>query len=153
MNFVHSFPYTCVSIALWVNKTAEIGIVYNPNLEQFFSARRGKGAYLNNERIKVSGQTDLSQALVFTEVGTRSDEKKMEIIYRNLQKIMKEAHGIRSMGSAALNMSYVALGGIEAYYEIGIHAWDMAAGALIVTEAGGYVCDVNGVYHREKANL
>lgn len=93
MNFVHSFPHSCISIALLVNKVPEIGIVYNPMLEQKFTARRGAGAFLNNVPIRVSGQTNIGLALVTTEFGTSRDLEKMEVVLENIRKVSQAAHG------------------------------------------------------------
>lgn len=94
MNFVHSFPHSCVSIALLVNKQAEIGIIYNPMLNQKFTARRGAGAFLNGKQIQVSGQKDIAKSLVTTEFGTTRDEEKMNIVMENIRKVAKAAHGL-----------------------------------------------------------
>lgn len=144
MNFVHSFPHSCISIALFVNKLPEIGIVYNPMLEQLFTARKGKGAYLNGEKITVSGITKLEDALILTEFGTSRDPEKRKAIFETQQKLLPQVHGFRALGSAALNMSMVACGAAESYCEFGIHIWDIAAGELLVTEAGGVVIDPAG---------
>ncbi|KAK3893186.1 hypothetical protein Pcinc_002989 [Petrolisthes cinctipes] len=144
MNFVHSFPYTCISVGLWVDKKAEIGIVYNPILEQMFTATKGEGAYLNGERIHTSGQTELSQSLVFAEMGTSHDPVKVDTVLTNLTTLMTKVHGIRAMGSCALNICQLATGGVDICYEYGVHAWDMAAASLLVTEAGGVVVDTEG---------
>ncbi|XP_042220417.1 inositol monophosphatase 1-like isoform X3 [Homarus americanus] len=144
MNFVHSFPYTCISVALWVNKDAEVGIVYNPVLEQMFTAVKGQGAFLNDEKISASGQTDLGQALVFSEMGTSRDPEKVDTVLTNLTTLITKVHGCRTMGSAALHMAHVAWGVADANYTLGIHCWDIAAGYLLVKEAGGVVVDTAG---------
>ncbi|KAK3893187.1 hypothetical protein Pcinc_002989 [Petrolisthes cinctipes] len=137
MNFVHSFPYTCISVGLWVDKKAEIGIVYNPILEQMFTATKGEGAYLNGERIHTSGQTELSQSLVFAEMGTSHDPVKVDTVLTNLTTLMTKVHGVRDAGSAALSLAAVAAGWGEAFFHFTLGPWDMAAGYLIVREAGG----------------
>lgn len=144
MNFVHGYPNVCVSVALWVNKVAEIGIVYNPVLELFFSARRGQGAFLNGNPIHVSHENELSKALIGFEFGASRDVERMKMVLENVNILMQRVHGLRSTGSCAQNMAMVALGGTNANFEFGIHAWDMAAGYLIVTEAGGVVIDPAG---------
>lgn len=93
MNFVHSFPHSCISIALLVNKEAEIAIIFNPILKQHFSARRGQGAVYNGTKIRVSELTELSKALIVAEFGTARDPKKLEITLENFRKIMSVAHG------------------------------------------------------------
>ncbi|KAJ6641488.1 Inositol monophosphatase 2 [Pseudolycoriella hygida] len=144
MNFVHTFPHSCISVALLVNKDPQIGIIYNPILNQKFTAIKGEGAFLNGRRIKVSGQTDLGKALITTEFGTTRDTEKLDVTMDNLRKTIESAHGIRALGSAALNMAMVALGAADCNYEFGIHAWDIAAGDLIVREAGGVTSDPTG---------
>lgn len=106
MNFVHSFPHSCVSIALLINKSAEIGIVYNPILNQRFTARRGMGAFYNGTPIRVSGQKQLSKALVTTEFGTSRDEERLGIILENMAKITRAVHGIRITGAGANRMGF-----------------------------------------------
>uniref|UniRef100_T1PD43 Inositol-1-monophosphatase n=1 Tax=Musca domestica TaxID=7370 RepID=T1PD43_MUSDO len=144
MNFVHAFPHSCISVGLVVNKVTELGIVYNPMLQQRFTARRGQGAFYNGKPIKVSGQKDLAKALITSEFGTTRDPEKMKVVNENFQKMAAKAHGLRVLGSAALNMSMVALGAADANYEFGIHAWDVCAGDIIVREAGGVVIDPAG---------
>ncbi|XP_053970962.1 inositol monophosphatase 1-like [Hylaeus anthracinus] len=144
MNFVHGLPHTCISIALLINKVAEIGIVYNPILEQLFTARKGQGAFLNGAPIQVSEVTELRKALVMMEMGTSRDPEKMKIVLENANNLTPKVHGIRALGSAALNMCMVALGGADVSFEFGIHAWDIAAGDIIVREAGGVCIDPAG---------
>ncbi|XP_050699803.1 inositol monophosphatase 1-like isoform X2 [Eriocheir sinensis] len=144
MNFVHSLPYTCVSVGLWTGRTGQIGIVYNPVLEQMFTAKKGGGAFLNGERIHVSGCKDLSQALVFAEMGTSLDPEKVKTVLTNLTTLMPRVHGLRAMGSCALNLCMVAAGFADGTFEFGIHAWDTAAAAVVVAEAGGAVLDTAG---------
>lgn len=96
LNFVHSFPHTCISIALWVKKEPEIAIIYNPVLKQHFSARRGNGSFYNGNQIHVSDKKDLSQALVMTEFGTSRDEKKLDINIENFRKIVQSTQGYES---------------------------------------------------------
>lgn len=93
LNFVHSFPHSCISVALLVNKTAEIGIIFNPLLKQLFTARRGQGAFYNGERIQVSGQTELAKSLVVAELGTTRDAAKLETTLSNFKKIAENTHG------------------------------------------------------------
>ncbi|XP_071528090.1 inositol monophosphatase 2 isoform X3 [Panulirus ornatus] len=144
MNFVHSFPYTCISVGLWVKKEAEVGIVYNAVLEQMFTALKGQGAFLNNEKISVSGETELSQALIFSEIGSSLDPEKVDTVLTNITTLIPKVHGCRTMGCAALHMAHVALGAADANYSMGVHCWDIAAGCLLVQEAGGVVIDTAG---------
>nr|CAD7609184.1 unnamed protein product [Timema genevievae] len=144
MNFVHGYPNVCVSVALWVDKEPQLAIVYNPVLEQLFTARRGEGAFLNGSRIHASKETELSKCLLGVEFGTSRDQEKMAVVMHNINKLVPLVHGLRSSGSAALNMALTAIGGTDANYEFGIHAWDVAAGALLVEEAGGVILDTTG---------
>nr|XP_023030186.1 inositol monophosphatase 1 isoform X1 [Leptinotarsa decemlineata] len=144
MNFVHSFPHSCISIALFIDKKPEIGVIYNPMLKQLFTARKGKGAFLNGKQIKVSNKTNLAEALLMFEFGTSRDPERRKVNLENQEILMPQVHGLRSLGSAALNMAMVACGAAEAYFEFGIHIWDIAAGELIVTEAGGVAIDPAG---------
>ncbi|KAK2580890.1 hypothetical protein KPH14_005960 [Odynerus spinipes] len=143
-NFVHQFPHTCISLALLINKRAEIGIVYNPVMKQFFSARRNGGALLNGKPIQTSCVHDLSQALVAMEPWLAKDREYLVSVYTRMHALIERTHGIRSLGTAALTLCYVAMGAVEAYHIEGIDAWDVAAGKLIIEEAGGIVIDTNG---------
>nr|CAD7462419.1 unnamed protein product [Timema tahoe] len=144
MNFVHGYPNVCVSVALWVDKEPQLAIIYNPVLEQLFTARRGEGAFLNGSRIHASKETELSKCLLGVEFGTSRDQEKMAVVMHNINTLVPLVHGLRSSGSAALNMALTAIGGTDANYEFGIHAWDVAAGALLVEEAGGVILDTTG---------
>lgn len=93
LNFVHSFPHSCISIALLVKKEAEIAIIYNPVLKQLFTARRGQGAFYNGDKMHVSDQKDLSQALVMAEFGTSRDQGKLDIAIDNVRKLVQSTHG------------------------------------------------------------
>ncbi|XP_015435702.1 PREDICTED: inositol monophosphatase 2-like [Dufourea novaeangliae] len=142
-NFIHGFPHTCVVIGLAIQKEMVIGIVYNPVLEQLFTARKGRGAFLNGKPIKVSEVQGLSKALVCMEAGFMKVDYLREKTIERQQSIVREVQGIRTLGVAALTLCYVALGIVEAYYieGPGISTWDIAAASLIITEAGGVVLD------------
>ncbi|KAF1373186.1 hypothetical protein PFLUV_G00257750 [Perca fluviatilis] len=144
-NFVHRFPFVSVSIGFTVKKEIEFGIVYSCIEDKMYTARKGKGAFCNGDPIKVSGQEDISQSLVLTEMGFRKNPEHFKTMLANLKTILTiPVHGIRSPGSAAVNMCLVACGSADAYYHMGIHCWDMAAGAAVVTEAGGVIMDISG---------
>ncbi|EGI65351.1 PREDICTED: inositol-phosphate phosphatase-like [Acromyrmex echinatior] len=142
-NFIHGFPHTCVVIGLAVKKEMVLGIVYNPILEQLFTARKGRGAFLNGKPIQVSKIQELSKALVCMESGFIKVDDLREKTMERIQTIVKAAQGIRTLGVAALTLCYVALGIVEAYYieGPGISTWDIAAASLIISEAGGVVVD------------
>ncbi|KAA0193767.1 hypothetical protein HAZT_HAZT006101 [Hyalella azteca] len=135
MNFVHSFPYTCISLAVWCEQQPCVAVVHNPILDLTYTARKDHGAFLNGKKLSVSLKDEL---------WCRPDPAKMAVATANAMKVIKKCHGPRCMGSAALNMCHVAQGAAEVYYEIGIHAWDTAAASLIVREAGGVVMDMTG---------
>ena len=146
-NFVHGFPFCCVSIAFALNNESVVAVVYNPNLDEMFTAIKGKGAFLNNSAIKVSETVSLQSAVIGTEFGyDRTKQGVHQMVTAITSLLTSGLQGMRSMGSAALNMCYVAAGRFDLYYEgkdkkIGPKPWDMAAGRLIVAEAGGLSVD------------
>uniref|UniRef100_A0A8D2ZT73 Inositol-1-monophosphatase n=1 Tax=Scophthalmus maximus TaxID=52904 RepID=A0A8D2ZT73_SCOMX len=144
-NFVHAFPFVAVSIGFCVNKQCEFGVVYSCLQDQMFTARRGRGAFCNGEPLQVSTEEDISRSIIATEFGSNRETEAIDRMFSSLRKIVCiPVQGVRSAGSAAVNMCLVASGCVEAYYEIGIHVWDVAAGSLLVTEAGGVLMDVEG---------
>uniref|UniRef100_A0A3Q0QSN7 Inositol-1-monophosphatase n=1 Tax=Amphilophus citrinellus TaxID=61819 RepID=A0A3Q0QSN7_AMPCI len=144
-NFVHRFPFVSVSIGFTVKKEIEFGIVYSCIEDKMYTARKGKGAFCNGVPIKVSGQEDISKSLVLTEMGFKEEPEQFKTMLANIRNILSiPVHGIRSPGSAAVNMCLVACGSADAYYHMGIHCWDMAGGAAVVTEAGGVIMDISG---------
>ena len=146
-NFVHGFPFVAISIGLWVDKKPAVGVIYNLILDQMYSACRGRGATLNGEKIHVSGQTELNKAFIMCEWGS---QRIVEWATSNRDNMFSlatapnQCHGLRSLGSSACNICMVASGCADAYYETGLHCWDMAAGVLIVEEAGGVCMDIEG---------
>ncbi|XP_022665285.1 inositol monophosphatase 1-like isoform X2 [Varroa destructor] len=142
-NFVHTFPMVAVSVGLAVNKDIVLGIIYNPILDLLYTARKGKGAFVNDSKLKVSNCKKLDKAIVMCEAGSGRAEERVHMVFENMKNILSRAHGIRSLGSACMNMVMVAGGNADAYQEFGLHCWDMAAAKLIVEEAGGVVMDMN----------
>ncbi len=143
VNYAHGFPRFCVSIAVELGGESELGVVYDPLLDECFQARRGAGARLGARRLAVSQAPRLADALVAT--GFAYDVHRSE--HDNLSQfsqMVKSARGLRRDGSAALDLCYVAAGRLDAYWEFKLHPWDVAAGRLIVEEAGGRVSDVEG---------
>ena len=139
-NFLHGFPQYAVSIALKHKNKLEIGVIYDPIRDELFTAERGGGAMLNNRRIRVTKQNSMRGALI----GTGFPFKTMEHIepYLGMFKaICADTAGIRRAGAAALDLAYVACGRLDAYWEIGVREWDIAAGVLLVQEAGGVATD------------
>ncbi|XP_028290181.1 inositol monophosphatase 2 [Gouania willdenowi] len=144
-NFVHRFSFVSVSIGFTVKKEIEFGIVYSCIEDKMYTARKGKGAFCNGAPIKVSKQEDISQSLVLTEMGYKKDPVTFQTMLANIRAILTiPVHGIRSPGSAAINMCLVACGSADAYYHMGIHCWDMAGGVAVITEAGGVIMDIMG---------
>ncbi|XP_059579922.1 inositol monophosphatase 1 isoform X2 [Alligator mississippiensis] len=144
-NFVHRFPFVAVSIGFSVNKKMEFGIVYSCVEDKMYTGRKGKGAFCNGQKLQVSGQEDITKSLLVTELGSNRDPEVLKIVLSNMEKLLSiPIHGIRAVGTAAVNMCLVATGGADAYYEMGIHCWDMAGAGIIITEAGGVLLDVSG---------
>lgn len=141
-NFVHRFPFSCVSVALAINKKVVVGVVYNPMMNELFTAVRGQGSFLNGEKLTISQTSDLKQALVATGFPYQRDDATLDHVLANIKLTLQHCRAVRRAGSAALDMCYVARGVFDLYYEAGVHAWDIAAGALIVEEAGGHVMDM-----------
>ncbi|XP_068603887.1 inositol monophosphatase 1-like [Brachionichthys hirsutus] len=144
-NFVHGFPFVAVSIAFAVNKELEFGVIYSCMEDKMYKARKGKGAFCNDEPIQVSDVKDIKKSIIISEHGTDRSKDKVSKIFSTMKKILCiPVHGLRGSGTAATNMCLVATGAVEAFFEIGIHCWDIAAGAVIVKEAGGVLMDVDG---------
>ncbi|XP_056155375.1 inositol monophosphatase 1-like [Lampris incognitus] len=144
-NFVHGFPFVAVSIGFAVNKALEFGVVYSCLEDKMYTGRKGKGAFCDGERLQVSDVTEIKKSMIISELGSNRDKERVTKIFSTMQKILCiPVHGLRGSGTAATNMCLVASGAVEAFFEIGIHCWDIAAGAVIVTEAGGVLLDVDG---------
>lgn len=143
VNFVHGVPMFCVSVALKYKKEIIAGVVYSPVMKEVFVAEKDKGAFLNGKRIKVSQVKDLIRALSVTGFPYYVRERSSRVM-KNFFKVMMFTQGMRRLGSAALDLAYVACGRFEFFWEEGLKPWDIAAGALIVKEAGGVVSDYEG---------
>ncbi|XP_046497839.1 inositol monophosphatase 1 isoform X1 [Equus quagga] len=144
-NFVHRFPFVAVSIGFLVNKKMEFGVVYSCVEDKMYTGRKGKGAFCNGQKLQVSRQEDITKSLLVTELGSSRTPETVRIVLSNMEKLLCiPIHGIRGVGTAAVNMCLVAAGVADAYYEMGIHCWDMAGAGIIVTEAGGVLMDVTG---------
>lgn len=142
-NFLHGFPFFSVSIAVKIKNRIEHGVIFDPLRHECFVASRGRGARLNDRRIRVSKQTLLSASLV----GTGYPFRDMSITQRYLptfEALLGKCAGIRRAGSAALDLAYLASGRLDGFWEFGLRPWDVAAGSLIVTEAGGLISDMQG---------
>lgn len=142
-NFIHGIPCYCVSIALMQNKELVIGVIYEVNLNECFYAWKNSPAFLNEKEISVSSVDKLENALLATGFPYTNFERMKE--YMDVFDFcMHNTHGIRRLGSAAVDLAYVAAGRFEGFYEYGLNAWDVAAGAFIVQQAGGKVSDFGG---------
>ncbi len=137
-NFIHGLPLFCTSVALVEDETPLVGVIYEVNLQECFHAIKGGGAWLDDERIYVSPVDTLEHSLIATGF-PYSHLDRMPEYMKLLTEFIYKSHGFRRIGSAAVDLAYVACGRFEAFYEHNLNAWDVAAGALIVTEAGGQV--------------
>ncbi|PKI74015.1 hypothetical protein CRG98_005632 [Punica granatum] len=144
-NFVHGFPFVCISIGLTIGKVPTVGVVYNPIMNELFTGIRGKGAFLNGNPIKVSSQSELVKSLLAAEVGIKRDKLTVDLTTGRINSLLFKVRSLRMSGSCALNLCGIACGRIDLFYEHGFGGpWDVAGGALIVQEAGGLVYDPSG---------
>ncbi len=142
-NFLHGFPQFSVSIAVRHRGKLICAVVYDPLRQEMFSAARGEGAQLNNRRIRVTNQRTLDQSLLATGFPFR-DFSYLDIYMDTFKAFVSQTSGIRRAGSAALDLAWVAAGRVDGFWEFNLSPWDIAAGALIVQEAGGVACDFAG---------
>jgi len=142
-NFIHGFPVYCVSIALAVRGKVEQAVIYDPTRNDLFTATRGRGAYMNERRIRVSKRTDLRQCLIGTGFPFRPGDNFNNYL-RMMAEVMQRTAGLRRPGAAALDLAYVAAGFSDGFFETGLSPWDTAAGSLLVTEAGGLIGNFTG---------
>ncbi len=142
-NFMHDIPHFAVSIALMKEDALLVGVIYDPCKNELFTAAKGQGALLNQRRIRVSDRRKLEGALLGTGV-PYSEERDLDRYLRVLQSLIRDTAGIRRAGAAALDLAYVAAGRLDGFWEFQLKPWDIAAGALLVQEAGGAVGDLNG---------
>ncbi|MDF1599473.1 inositol monophosphatase family protein [Mesorhizobium sp. YIM 152430] len=142
-NFLHGIPIFAISIALERQGQIVAGVVYNPAMDELYTAERGGGAFMNDRRLRVAGRSRLSDCVIATGIPHlgRGHHGKALVDLRN---VMGEVSGIRRMGAASLDLAYVAAGRVDGYWEDWLSAWDMAAGMLIVREAGGFTSDRTG---------
>jgi myo-inositol-1(or 4)-monophosphatase len=142
-NFLHGFPQYAVSIALLHKGVLSQAVVYDPVRNDLFTASRGRGAFLNDRRLRVSRRTQLKEALIGTGFPFR-DFTHLDAYMGMLRDMMQKTAGVRRPGSAALDLAYTAAGRFDGFWEIGLNAWDIAAGCLLIQEAGGLVGDLQG---------
>ena len=166
-NFAHHIPHCAISVGVYENKNPKYGIVYNPILNELFYAKKDKGAFKNGKKLNVSNQDNLQRSLIATgfPYSSAENEDDLKWVINKLKHILPRCQDIRRLGSAALDLCYVAEGKYEGFYEINLKPWDVSAGILIVTEAGGRIsneyCNVydmfedkcivatNGIIHTE----
>ena len=142
-NFIHGFPVYCISIALAVKGKIEQAVVYDPTRNDLFTATKGRGAFLNERRIRVSKRTRLQECLISTGFPFRPGDNFKN--YLNMMAdVMQRTAGLRRPGAAALDLAYVAAGFTDGFFETGLKPWDAAAGSLLVTEAGGLIGNFTG---------
>jgi myo-inositol-1(or 4)-monophosphatase len=142
-NFIHGFPQYAVSIALQHAGRITQAVIYDPTRNELFTASRGSGAFLNDRRIRVSRRTQLRESLIGTGFPFRQLDHLDEYV-RMFKRITEETAGIRRPGAASLDLAYVAAGRFDGFWEFGLSPWDVAAGSLLIVEAGGMVADFDG---------
>jgi myo-inositol-1(or 4)-monophosphatase len=142
-NFLHGFPQYCVSIALAHKGVITQGVIYDPVRNDLFTATRGRGAFLNDRRMRVSRRTQLRDCLIGTGFPFR-DGSYLDTYLQMMRTMIQQTAGLRRPGAAALDLAYVAAGFYDGFFEIGLNPWDVAAGSLLVLEAGGLIGDLSG---------
>lgn len=145
-NFVNGVPHTAISVGVYKDKKPYYGIVYNPILDELFEAQIGKGAFLNGEKIETSKESDFQKALIATGFpytsGTNSED--LDWVIEKMRLVLPSCQDIRRLGSASLDLCYVAKGVFDGYYEMNLKPWDVSAGMIILSEAGGKFSSVDG---------
>lgn len=142
-NFIHGFPQYAVSIALAVDGVLQQAVVYDPTRDELFTASKGGGAYLNNRRIRVAGRIKMADTLMATGFPYREDQD-LESYLKLFAQMTRQCAGLRRPGAASLDLAYVACGRVDGFFEQDLKPWDVAAGALLITEAGGLVGNYMG---------
>ena len=143
-NFLHGVPHFAISVGLEHNKEIICGIIYDPIKDEMFTAEKGNGSYLNNQRMRVSSRSKLEDCMIFTG-GPKRDAKNRELALKEYYKFsIKVLIPMRKLGSASLDMAYVAAGRCDGFWQRNLNYWDIAAGIILVKEAGGFVTDFNG---------
>jgi len=146
LNFLHGIPHFAISVALEREGEIIAGVVYEPLRDEEYWAEKGSGAFVSDRRIRVSGRRDLGQSVIATGMPFRGKEAHPGYM-RTLNAVMAETAGVRRFGAAALDLAYVAAGRFDGFWEFGLQPWDMAAGLLLVKEAGGYCSEPDGNGH------
>lgn len=145
-NFVHQIPFCAISVGVYKDGAPKYAVVYNPILEELFWAEAGKGAYINDKKISVSAESTLQKSLIATGFPYTKAEagEDFEWVLKKMERVLPHTRDVRRLGAASVDLCYTAKGVFDAFYEINLKPWDTAAGALIVTEAGGMVTDELG---------
>ena len=142
-NFLHGIPHWAISIALERDREIVAGFIYEPLRDEAFWAEKGAGAFINDRRLRVSARRALAEAVIGTGIPF-GERARHDVYLRTLAAVMAATSGVRRQGSAALDLAYVAAGRLDGFWEFGLQQWDIAAGILLVREAGGYVTDLAG---------
>jgi myo-inositol-1(or 4)-monophosphatase len=142
-NFLHGIPHFAISIGLEMDGEIIAGLVFNPIVDEMYYAEKGKGAFLNDRRLRVSSRSNLGEAVIATGIPFRGRPGHAPFL-KQLGKVMETVAGVRRMGTASLDMAYVAAGRYDGFWETGLQPWDIAAGIILVREAGGFVTEING---------
>jgi len=143
-NFLHGIPHFAISIALVRDSEPYAGVVYNPASDEMFWAEKGQGAYLNGRRLRVSARTHVGESLFATGMPFLGMKKDDDRYLQRIDAVSRVSAGVRRFGAAALDLAYVAAARYDGYWEAGLQAWDIAAGIVLVREAGGFVSDLDG---------
>ena len=142
-NFLHGIPHFAISIALERENQIIAGLIHNPIQDEMYFAERGQGSFLNDRRLRVSGRRTLDNSLIGTGIPFR-DRGDHDIYLDTLSVVMERTAGVRCAGAAALDLAYVAAGRLDGFWEYGLNAWDIAAGIVLIREAGGFIEDIDG---------
>jgi myo-inositol-1(or 4)-monophosphatase len=142
-NFLHGLPQFAISVGLERDGQIVAGVIYDPVKDEMFIAEKGKGAYLNNRRIRVAARREMADAVVVCGL-PHIGKGDHGLFLREAAVVMAQAGGMRRLGAAALDLAYVACGRVDAYWERGLNSWDMAAGIVLIREAGGFISDADG---------
>ena len=142
-NFLHGIPHFCISVALERDGEPIAGVIYDPLRDEFFYGEKGVGAFVNDRRLRVSARNDLGDAVIGTGIPFRARGDHPRYL-KMLEAVMGSTAGVRRMGAAALDLAYVAAGRFDGFFELGLSRWDVAAGMIIVKEAGGFVTEIDG---------
>jgi myo-inositol-1(or 4)-monophosphatase len=152
-NFLHGFPVFAVSIACQIRGRLEHAVIYDPMRQELFTASRGAGAHLDNHRMRVSKARTLDGALIATGFPYRANIRYLDAYLAMFRAVTEQAAGVRRPGAAALDLAYVAAGRVDAFWEIGLSAWDTAAGTLLIQEAGGRIGTLTGTEYRQAGQI